>query len=311
MRQQTFAVLGATGNIGRILVRRLREKGHRVRALGRDPGKLEALASLGADVIVLDRFDRADAMTKAFQGADAVFSFIPPALLAEDYGIFQDTVGTAIREAVQESGVRRVLNLSSIGAEISEGTGPIKGLHRHERRLNSLPGVRVLHLRPSYFMENLLLSIPLIKRLGVFGTPLRGDVPIAMVATADVGLEASELIERPDLEWPSIFELEGPRAWTMSEATRIMGGAIGKPELHYVQVPYATAQGGMLASGMKPRLVELVLEMNKAFNDGLVKPTQEITADHRGQTTLDQFAAVFAQAFNAEAGTAGAPKGSN
>jgi len=302
MTAKTFVILGATGNVGGPLAEQLLAKGHKVRAIGRDRAKLESLSAKGAQIVAAERFDRNDSWARSFDGADAVFSFIPPGMQADDYGVFQDEVGEAIRSAVAAHGVRRVLNLSSIGADLPEGTGPIKGLHRHEKRLNSLSGVDVLHLRPSYYMENLLIAIPLIKQMGLSGSPLVGDVPVEMVAARDVGIKAAALLDEGTFRGQSVFELEGPRAWTMTEATAVLGAAIGKPDLKYMQFAYDAARMGMIGSGLKPGLVDLVIEMNKAFNDGIVRPTQEITAEHRGSTTLDEFAPVFARAFGAPAG---------
>lgn len=292
--------MGATGHIGHVLAQNLLLRGNHVRAIGRDPKKLALLKSLGADPISIEDFTDAGALKDAFHRAEAVFSFIPPNHITEDYSSYQDQVGEAIKSAVKKSKVAHVLNLSSIGAEIPEGTGPIAGLYRHEMRLNSLSGVSVLHLRPGYFMENLLWSIDSIKNAGILLTPLKEDLPIPMVAAADIGKKATEFMDRLDFRGHNFFEFVGPRDVTMKEAAPVLGAAIGKPDLKYSLIAYDEAGKAMLASGMKPKMIELMLQLYRAFNSGHIKNSQRITPEHRGKTTIEDFAKEFAHAYKRE-----------
>jgi uncharacterized protein YbjT (DUF2867 family) len=233
-------------------------------------------------------------LAPAFEGAAAVFGFIPPAYEAEDFAAYQDRVGEAIVTAVKRAKITHVVNLSSIGAQLPKGTGPIAGLHRQEQRLNAVPGLAVLHLRPAYFMENQLWSIPTIKQHGVNGSPMRGDLAIEMVATRDIGAKAAELLEALAFRGPSALEFAGPRAVTLREATAILGKAIERPDLQYVQFPYEEAEQAMLGMGMKSSIVKLMIEMQRAFNENRVVPAGPVV---RGRTTIEEFAPSFAQAF--------------
>src|ERR1700722_8914940 len=111
MSKKTYAVLGATGHIGHVLAGKLLEKGHAVRALGRDEKKLAALKAKGAQVSS-PAVDDAAALTEAFKGSDGVFVMIPPSYGAEDFSNFQDHAGEAIVQAISNSGVKHVVNLS-------------------------------------------------------------------------------------------------------------------------------------------------------------------------------------------------------
>lgn len=296
MSKRPFAIMGATGHIGRALVEELLNRGHEVRALGRDPGKLGSLRAKGAMTPAVP-FDDAGALAGAFRGAAAVFSFIPPSYGAEDFGAYQDRVGEAIATALKRAGATHVVNLSSLGAHLPDGTGPINGLHRHEKRLDALPGLALLHLRPGYFMENLLWSIPTIRERGVNGSPLRGDLAVHMVATKDIGAKAADLLDGLDFRGRSVLEFVGPRTVTMNAATSALGEAIGRPDLKYVQVPYADAERAMLVSGMKESIAGLMTEMSRAMNEGKIGPTRGLAAENRGKTTIEEFAQVFARAF--------------
>ena len=296
MTKRSYAVMGATGQIGRVVAEELLKRGHEVRALGRERGKLAALQAKGAKTTAI-RFDDPTALAEAFRGTAAVFGFVPPSCDADDLGAYQDRVGEATVAALKKAGTAHVLGLSSLGAHLPEGTGPIKGLHRQEKRLEAISGLSVLHLRPTYFMENFLWSIPTIREHGVNGSALRGDLKIPMVATKDIGARAAEILDRLDFRGRTVLEFVGPRPVTLTEATTALGKAIGKPDLKYVQFPYAEAERAMVGTGMRPNLAALMIEMSRAFNEGKVEPTQPLGTENKGKTTIEEFAPVFAHAF--------------
>lgn len=297
MSNKVFVVMGATGKIGHVLSEGLLKNGHRVKALGREEKKLSILKNLGAEIITLDDFGRTNTLIDLFKGADGIFSFIPPGYGVDDYATFQNAVSEAICTALQKNKNPYVVNLSSLGANQPDGTGPIKGLYRHEQRLNALSDINVIHLRPAYFMENLFMSISAIHQTRVLGTPLRGDLPIPLIATRDIGMKAAELLLPLNFSGRSEFEFVGPRAVTMKETAKLLGKAIGKMNMEYVQIPYADAEKGMVASGMKPSTAALLIEMYKAINSGCCQPTQEITPDNQGKITVEQFADSFAKIY--------------
>jgi len=296
MAGKTFAIMGATGQIGAVLTEQLLKKGNRVHAIGRDTHKLQNLKEKGAKSFKVD-FEDSTALANAFTDCDAVFSFLPPAVETDDYGAYQDKVGEAIKQALIKAKVSFVVNLSSIGGQLKEGTGPIKGLHRHEKRLDSIPNLNVLHLRPGFFMENFSRSMSSIKNFGAISFPIRADLPIQMVATRDIGFKAAEFFDRLDFKGHTIFDFIGPKSITMQEATKAIGGAIGKKDLKYHQLTFSEAEHGMLEAGMNRNTVNLMIEMYKAFNEEKIATTQSITSEHKGKTTIEEFAATtFAHA---------------
>lgn len=149
-------------------------------------------------------------------------------------------------------------------------------------------------------MENLLQDILTIKALGVVATPLRGNLPLAMIATRDIGDAAVRHLLNLDFQGSVVHDLLGPRNVTMDEATRILGGAIGRPDLKYVQASYADAGKGMLAAGISAGVVSAFIEMYRAFNDGLIAMPAR-TAQSTTPTMLEDFSGVFAGAFRASA----------
>ena len=196
--------------------------------------------------------------------------------------------------------MKHVASLSSQGANLPDKTGPIAGLYDQEQRLNRLTGVNVVHLRATFFMENLLQNIPIIKAYGTITTPLRSDLPMAMIATRDIGDAAVKQLLDLDFRGHVVHDLLGPRNVTMNEATAVLGKAIGKPELKYAQASYADAEKGMLGAGISAGVSRSFIEMYRAFNDGIITMPAR-TAKNTTPTTLEEFSAVFAEAFRASA----------
>jgi uncharacterized protein YbjT (DUF2867 family) len=293
---QHIVVTGATGNIGSRLVHHLLERGHRVTAVARSAQKLQPLAAAGAEVRPGDLADVAF-LTEVLRGADAAFLMIPPNLSATDFLAYQASVGEAIVQAVQTAGLKKAVHLSSIGADLPAGTGPVVGLHHQETRLNAVEGLHVVHLRPAYFMENLLANIGLIQHMGIVGSALRSDLAFPMIATQDIAARAAEAFET-ELPNHSVHLLLGPHSYTMQQATRAIGEAIGRPELPYVQFPYEQARQGAVQAGLSESMADLYDEMTRNMNEEKVMVTEVRTPANTTPTTIEEFAqAVFVPVF--------------
>lgn len=289
-----YVIIGATGNIGKVIAETLLAQQTKVRVIGRDPNRLRSLTDRGAEARTGSVRDPAF-LKSAFEGATAVFAMIPPNYQASNVRKEQDETGEAIASALQASGVSHVVNLSSVGAELEAGTGPIAGLHQQELRLNRLKS-NVLHLRPTYFMENLMQNIPLIRHMGINGSALRGDLPMPMIATRDIGAAAAARLLKLDFKGHTEALLLGPANLTLTDATRVLGAAIGKPELQYVQFGYEDAVKGMMQAGLSADVARSFVEMSRAMNDGKIFH-YERTPENTTPTTIEQFSKVFAAAY--------------
>jgi uncharacterized protein YbjT (DUF2867 family) len=293
-----LVITGATGKTGSKLTEMLLEKGHKVRVIGRDAGKLKAFTSKGAEAAVGDVADKAF-LTKAFSGAEAVFALIPPNFGVADFRAYQAKIGENIVTAIKDSGVKYVVNLSSQGAHLPDKTGPIKGLHDQEERLNKLKGVNVLHLRPTYFMENLLMNIDMIRKMNIMGSAVRGDVKFAMIATKDIAAYAADRLVKRDFTGKSVADLLGERDLSLNDAAAIIGKKLGKPDLAYVTFPYEDAEKGMVAMGLTADMSRLYIEMSKALNEGLFAVNIPRTKENTTPTAFETFADLFAAAYHA------------
>jgi len=292
-----IVLMGATGNTGKVAAEALLSRGEKVRVLGRDAKKLQPFAARGAEVAAGDAADPAF-LARAFAGADAAYTLIPPDMRAPDFRAHQDRVGEATVQALRQSGVKRVVFLSSVGADLPAGTGPIVGLHAQEERLRGL-GVDLLLLRPGYFFENLYASLPLIRHQGINGSAIAPEVKLSMIATRDIGAAAAAALAAKDFSGVQVRNLLGPRDYTMVEVTRILGAKIGKPDLAYVQFPYEAFGAALEQAGLTKDMARLYVEMSRAFNAGIVKPVGGRTPESTTPTPFESFASELAAAYGA------------
>ena len=294
-----YVITGATGKTGRLVAESLLARGNKVRAIGRNAEHLRPLVEKGAEAFV-GSVAESKTMIEAFEDAHAVYLMTPPDYQAEDPRGYQNNVGKAYAEAIRESGVAYAVNLSSVGAHLSKGTGPISGLHDVEQHLNQLRNLNVVHLRAAFFMENFLSSIPLIKSRNIIGMPLQKDLKIPMIDTGDIAEYAARLLLRLDFSGQSIRELLGAGDYSMEQTTRMIGKAIGKDDLAYVQFAYEQAEQAMIAMGLSPAVARSLSEMNRAFNEGRVRPQEARNAENTTPTTFEKFAACFAAMYRSQ-----------
>jgi uncharacterized protein YbjT (DUF2867 family) len=294
---EMYVILGASGNTGSIIANSLLSAGKKVRVVGRDPGRLQLFVDKGAQAFTATVSDAA-ALTKAFSGARAAYLMLPPAKSREE----QERDSDAIAKAVRESGLRYAVHLSSYGAQVAEGAGPVSGLHSSEQKLNALEGLNVLHLRAAYFMENNLAAIGMIHGIGIFGNALLPDLKVPMAATRDVGDYAAERLLHLDFSGKQTRELLGERDLSMTEATAVIARGIGKPDLRYQQFPYAQAQQALTQLGVPPKGAAMYIEMYKAINAGVLVPLEPRSVENTTPTSIEQFVQdVFAPAYRGKA----------
>jgi uncharacterized protein YbjT (DUF2867 family) len=290
-----YAVFGATGNTGRVVAKSLLAAGLPVRVVGRSEERLAPFEKQGAEAVVGDVSD-AEFVTLACEGVGGVYHLIPPRYDV-DLRAWQTEVGRALLAGIRDAGVPYVVNLSSVGAQHHEGTGPIAGLREQEDRFNELTEVNVLHLRPGWFMENLYMMLDVIREMGALGMPIPGDIPIPMIATRDIGAEAARRLAALDFDGHHIKELLGPCDYTLSEVASIVGAALGKPDLPFVTVPEEAAAAGFEQMGVHPATVATFMEMYRGFGEGRIVPLESRSAANTTPTTLEEFAVGLAAAY--------------
>jgi uncharacterized protein YbjT (DUF2867 family) len=299
-----YVVTGATGNTGSVVARALLAKGEKVRAVGRSKERLASLVSRGAEAFEADLAD-ATALTRAFEGARAVYFMLPPDLTSTDYRPRQDRIVDAGAQALAAARVHYTVTLSSVGADQESGTGPVVGIHNMEWKFNQIPGLNLLHLRAGYFMENTLPQADVIRNFAMTAGPVRADLPLPMIATRDIGAAAADALLKLDFSGQQTRELLGSRDLSYNEATRIIGAAIGKPDLAYMQLPAEQVVQALTAMGASKNVAELIVEMAGAINDGRMKALEPRSAANTTPTSYETFVQdVFVPAFRGKAANA-------
>jgi uncharacterized protein YbjT (DUF2867 family) len=299
-----YVVIGATGHTGSTVAEKLLAKGEKIRVVGRDERKLEQFKQKGAEVFVGDAAD-ASAMERAFAGADAAYVMIPPNMAAPNVSAFQQRVTDALASALQKNGTKQAVVLSSVGADKPEKTGPVVGLHLLEEKLESIAGLNVLFLRAGYFMENILPQVGVIQAFGSMAGPVRADLALPMIATRDIGAAAAEALVRRDIQGKQRRELLGARDVSYAQAAKVVGAAIGKPNLQYQQFGGAQLKPALMQMGMSANMVDLLLEMSDSLNSGYMRALEPRSAQNTTPTTLETFVAdVFVPAVRAQAARA-------
>jgi uncharacterized protein YbjT (DUF2867 family) len=295
-----YVILGATGNTGSIIADTLLLRRKKVRVVGRDAGRLQRFVRKGAEAFTGEMSD-AVALTKAFRGARAAYLLLPPITSRED----QERESDAIAQAAKESGLRYAVYLSSYGAHVPKGTGPVTGLHSSEQKLNAIGGLNVLHLRAAYFMENNLAAISMIQEMGTFGHALLPDLKLPMIATPDVGDYAAQRLLDLDFSGKQTRELLGERDLSMTEATAVIARGIGNPDLRYEQFSYDQMQQALTQMGFSPKKAAVYIEMFEAINAGVLAAQEPRSRENSTSTSFETFVQdVFAPAYHGKASAA-------
>jgi uncharacterized protein YbjT (DUF2867 family) len=283
-----FVVTGATGHTGNVVAKALLAKGEKVRVIGRNADRLKEFVGAGAEPFTADVSDTAS-IANAFAGAKAAFVMIPPNLSSPDVLGFQKRVADSIASGLQSSGVTHAVVLSSIGADKPDKTGPVVGLHCLEERLNAVDGLNVLHLRAGYFMENTLPQAGIIRTAGMAVGPLRADLKLPMIATRDIGAAAAQALLSLNFRQKQTHELLGQRDVTYEEVAKIIGKAIGKPDLRYTQAPDEQVRAAFIQLGMSSNMADLLLEMSGSLNSGYMRALEPRSAQNTTPTSYETF----------------------
>jgi uncharacterized protein YbjT (DUF2867 family) len=300
VRDGMNVILGASGNTGSLIANFLLSKGQKVRVVGRDVRRLQRFVRKGAEALTAEMADAA-ALSKAFGGARAAYLLLPPITSRDD----QERQSDAIAKAVKDSGLRYAVHLSSYGAHVPEGTGPVTGLHSSEQKLNAISDLNVLHMRAAYFMENNLTAIEMIHGMGLFGHALLPDLKLPMIATRDVGDYAARRLMDLDFSGKETRELLGERDLSMTEATAVIARGIGKSNLRYQQFTYDQVQQVLVQMGMPPEKAAVYIEMFEAINAGLLAAREHRSPENSTPTSFEKFVRdVFVAAYQTQATTA-------
>jgi len=290
-----YVLLGALGNINRPLVGRLVAAGHQVTVVSSNPERSTAIVAAGAKPAI-GTIENVDFLTASFTGADAVYTMVPPHYTAPDWKEYIYRMGRNQAAAIRAAGVGKVVNLSSVGAHLPAGCGPVSGIHFVEQELNALSGVDIKHLRPAYFYTNFLSAIGMIKQGGFYGNNYGAGRKLFLASPVDIAEVAAEELLALSFTGKSVRYIVSDEL-TSVELTSILGAAIGKPDLSYVEFSDEEALKGMQQAGFSNDIARNFVELGRATRTG------EMFSDYvkhpvtLSQTKFSNFASEFAAVY--------------
>lgn len=258
-----FAVAGVSGHTGKVVAETLLAQNKPVRVIVRDAPKGEEWKKRGAEVAVAD-LDDADALTMALRGATGAYLLLPPMMSSTNVRGDNARKIAAIAKAVEGSGVKHVVFLSSIASQHDAGTGPILSTHDAEVALSKLRA-DVTFLRAPFFMENLAGSLYALDK-GELPTFLQLDKPFPMVATQDIGTTAAKLLLEGG-HGKSVVELHGPREYSQKDIATALSKITDKT-VTALQGPEDAMVPALTAGGLNAHWAALYQEMTHGMNTG-------------------------------------------
>jgi uncharacterized protein YbjT (DUF2867 family) len=287
-------ITGSLGNISQPLAQQLIKDGHQTVVISSDPGKRAAIEALGASAAIGSLGD-SGFLLDVFKGSDAVYTMIPPNFAVAEPISHYEQVGHSYARAIGISGIKRVVQLSSWGAHLSEGTGVITGSYRVEQIFNELSDTAVTYLRPCSFYNNLYHYADMIKTSGFIGTNYGGDDKVVWVSPKDIAAAAAEELVLKPQENTIRYIASDER--TCNEVAKVLGEAIGKPDLQWLAFSDEQVKETMEKSGVSPTMATLLVELNAAIRTGLMRQDYDLHPPVMGKVKLEDFALEFATAF--------------
>ncbi len=287
-----FTLTGSLGNTGKPLAEQLVKAGHTVTIVTSDAAKASAIESIGATAAVGSVTDT-DFLANAFSGADAVFAMTPPNLGGSNIVSNTTEAGKSFAEAVKKAQIKKVVMLSSIGADLPSGTGPITGLHNIEQLYHQLDGVAVTFLRAGLFYLNFYNDIPVIRALGIMGANYPATASLPLVHPSDIAAAAAEELQQASTGKKVRYVISDIA--TAEQVASALGKAIGKENLPWAEMTDEQFHGALTQAGLPAEMAGLYTEMGKGFREGRI-PAHFISQGSpvEGKIKLDEFAKEFA-----------------
>ncbi len=291
-------ITGSLGHISKPLAEELVNKGHDITVISSKQDKQKDIEAIGAKAAI-GSLEDVDFLTKTFTGADAVYCMEPPGNFFDqsfDYLKYTEELSNNFAQAIQQSSVKRVVHLSSIGAHTNKGNGILAFHYYAEQILNSLSSdVSIVFMRPVGFYYNLFSFVHAIKAQGAITTNYGGDLEEPWVSPTDIAVVIAEEITTPfigrKIRYVASDEL------TCNKVAEILGKAIGKPGLKWIVIPDEQLLNGMLATGMNPGVAKGLVEMNASRRNGILYEDYYLNKPILGKVKMEDFAKEFAAAF--------------
>ncbi|MBC7937871.1 MAG: NAD(P)H-binding protein [Rhizobacter sp.] len=293
-------VTGSLGHISKPLTITLIKEGHTVVVISSDGAKQKSIEALGA-VAAIGSLEDVEFLAATFMGADAVYCMVPPNNYF-DHSLnlleYYRRLGRHYATAIQRSGVKKVVNLSTIGAHLEKGSGILSGAHDVQNILNELPGeISIVHMRPTAFYYNLFAYIEMIKAAGFIAANYGGDDMVPWVSPIDIAAAVAEELTL-NFTGRKIRYVASQEA-SCSHTAKVLGAAIGKPDLQWKLISNEEMLNSLTGAGMNQEIAQGLVEMYGSLHTGLLAEDYYRNRPAiMGNIKLEDFAVDFATVFN-------------
>lgn len=297
-----ITITGSLGHISKPLTEALVQKGHVVTVISSNTNRKKEIEQLGAKAAI-GSLEDTSFLIGTFAGADSVYTMVPPNNYFDpslDLLDYYQRLGNNYLDAIRSSEVKRVVNLSSIGAHLKEGNGILVGAYNVEQTLNQLPQeISITHIRPTSFYYNLYAYAEMIRNAGIIAVNYGAEGIIPWVSPVDIAVAVGEelvgLQTQRKIRYVCSEELSG------NDTALILGEAIGKPDLKWVVVSDEETLTGMEQIGMNKRIAAGLVEMYRGLRTGLLaEDYYQNRPANLGNVKMLDFAKEFASQFQAK-----------
>lgn len=290
-------VTGSLGNISRILIEKLVSSGHEVKVITTNAERAKEIKQLNT-IPLVGSIEDYEFVKKSFEGSDAVYLMIPPNFQTADLKQYIKTVGEQYANALKETGVKYVVNLSSIGAHLENGLGPTGSNFYVEQKLNELQDVNVLHLRPGMFLTNFYGAIPMIKHQNMLGNNFGGIVNLPLTHPKDIADVAFKSLNDLSISGKQIQYIVSDEK-NGFEVAQMLGSAVGKPDVNWIEFSDEQLLNALVQSGFSEQMAKVyMVEIGVALRDGSFMEDYNKNKLQSGSgTTLQDFSKEFAMAY--------------
>jgi uncharacterized protein YbjT (DUF2867 family) len=278
-------IQGASGQVGSAIVTNLVKKGEPVKGIVRSKEKAELLKKKGADSAIADVFDQ-QAITEALEKGSTLFVITPETGKGDD--ILGDTKKSLqnIRKAIEKSPVKKLVGLSSIGAQYDKGTGNLLMSYLLEHAFKGLD-VTQSYIRPAYYYSNWMAYLPVVKESGILPTFFPIDLSIPMISPMDVAKFATDIITSDD-SGDKIYEASGPASVSSAGVAEAFSKALHK-EVKAKQIPRDQWPATLKKIGFSEDAIKNFIEMMEVVISGRIHAENQGTITLKGKTTLQEY----------------------
>ncbi|RWW98812.1 SDR family oxidoreductase [Flavobacterium cerinum] len=297
-----IVLTGSLGNIGKPLTTELVQKGHSVTVISSNKERASVIEALGAKALIGNIFDT-DFLSEVFHGTDIVYLMETMEAAGDmfdkeiDFIATISQIGLNYKKAVQRSGVKKVIHLSSIGAHTDKNIGILLFHHNVEKTLRELPeDVSIKFIRPVGFYINMFSFIPTITSKGSIISNYGGDKKEPWVSPLDIADAIAQEIEIP-FEGRTVRYVASDEV-SPNEIATALGQAIGKPNLNWQVIPDGQLLENWLNIGFNAQVAHGFVELQASQGTGELYEDYYRHKPVLGKVKLADFAKEFAKAYN-------------